>query len=154
MRAESQYRFDARSPVGATGLMQLMPFTAQQVARVYMSRSMDGINLTDPATNIELGARYLRRLAEKTGGSLPLMAAAYNAGPHRALIWLRGFGSLGMDEFIEHIPFAETRNYVKKVSRHYKIYLALYEGDRGSLTWLTGPVGVRPDVSSTALEVW
>ncbi|HRK08544.1 MAG TPA: transglycosylase SLT domain-containing protein [Pseudobdellovibrionaceae bacterium] len=154
MRAESQYRFDARSPVGATGLMQLMPFTAQQVARVYMGRSMDGMNLTDPATNIELGARYLRRLAEKTGGSLPLMAAAYNAGPHRAQIWLRGFGSLGMDEFIEHIPFAETRNYVKKVSRHYKIYLALYEGDRGSLTWLTGPVGVRPDVSSTALEVW
>ena len=154
MRAESQYRFDARSPVGATGLMQMMPFTAQQVARVYMGKSADGMNLNDPATNIELGARYLRRLAEKTGGSLPLMAAAYNAGPHRAQIWLRGFGSLGMDEFIEHIPFAETRNYVKKVSRHYKIYLALYEGDHGSLTWLTGPVGVRPDVSATALEVW
>jgi hypothetical protein len=59
-----------------------------------------------------------------------------------------------MDEFIEHIPFVETRNYVKKVSRNYQIYRLLYRDDRGSLGWLVKPVGVTPDTGPNALEVW
>ncbi len=155
MRAESQYRAEARSPVGATGLMQIMPFTGEKVASQLLGKDrFQAADLQDPEVNVRFGARYLQRLAEKFAGSLPLVAASYNAGPHRVQNWLRGFGALRMDEFIEHIPFVETRNYVKKVSRNYQIYRLLYRDDRGSLNWLVKPVGVSPDSGPNALEVW
>lgn len=155
MRAESQYRAEARSPVGATGLMQIMPFTGEKVASQLLGKDrFQAADLQDPEINVRFGARYLQRLVEKFSGSLPLVAAGYNAGPHRVQNWLRGFGALRMDEFIEHIPFVETRNYVKKVSRNYQIYRLLYREDRGSLGWLVKPVGVTPDTGPNALEVW
>jgi soluble lytic murein transglycosylase len=155
MRAESQYRAEARSPVGATGLMQIMPFTGEKVSSQLLGKDhFQPTDLQDPEINVRFGARYLQRLIEKFGGSLPLVAAGYNAGPHRVQNWLRGFGALRMDEFIEHIPFVETRNYVKKVSRNYQIYRLLYRDDRGSLSWLVKPVGVTPDSGPNALEVW
>jgi len=155
MRAESQYRAEARSPVGATGLMQIMPFTGEKVSsQLFGKDRFQAADLQDPEINVRFGARYLQRLVEKFGGSLPLVAAGYNAGPHRVQNWLRGFGALRMDEFIEHIPFVETRNYVKKVSRNYQIYRLLYRDDRGSLSWLVKPVGVTPDSGPNALEVW
>ncbi|MBN8541050.1 MAG: transglycosylase SLT domain-containing protein [Deltaproteobacteria bacterium] len=155
MRAESQYRAEARSPVGATGLMQIMPFTGEKVSSQLLGKDrFQPTDLQDPEVNVRFGARYLQRLVEKFGGSLPLVAAGYNAGPHRVQNWLRGFGALRMDEFIEHIPFVETRNYVKKVSRNYQIYRLLYRDDRGSLGWLVKPVGVTPDSGPNALEVW
>lgn len=155
MRAESQYRADARSPVGAMGLMQIMPFTGERVSSQLLGKNrFQPADLQDPEVNVRFGARYLQRLVEKFGGSLPLVAAGYNAGPHRVQNWLRGFGALRMDEFIEHIPFVETRNYVKKVSRNYQIYRLLYRDDRGSLGWLVKPVGVTPDSGPNALEVW
>lgn len=155
MRAESQYRAEARSPVGATGLMQIMPFTGEKVSSQLMGKDrFQAADLQDPEINVRFGARYLQRLVEKFSGSLPLVAAGYNAGPHRVQNWLRGFGALRMDEFIEHIPFVETRNYVKKVSRNYQIYRLLYRDDRGSLGWLVKPVGVTPDSGPNALEVW
>lgn len=155
MRAESHYRSDARSPVGAAGLMQIMPFTGERVASQLLGQTgFKAADLLDPETNVRYGARYLQRLQEKFGGSLPLIAASYNAGPHRVQAWLRGFGALRMDEFIEHIPFVETRNYVKKVTRNFQIYRLLYREDRGSLGWLVRPVGVTPDSGPNALEVW
>ncbi len=155
MRAESQYRAEARSPVGAMGLMQIMPFTGERVAKDLLGRgAFQAGDLQDPEVNVKFGARYLQRLVEKFSGSLPLVAAGYNAGPHRVQNWLKGFGALRMDEFIEHIPFVETRNYVKKVSRNFQIYRLLYRDDRGSLDWLVKPVGVAPDAGPNALEVW
>lgn len=155
MRAESQYRAEARSPVGAMGLMQIMPFTGERVAKDLLGRgAFQSGDLQDPEINVKFGARYLQRLVEKFSGSVPLVAAGYNAGPHRVQNWLKGFGALRMDEFIEHIPFVETRNYVKKVSRNFQIYRLLYRDDRGSLDWLVKPVGVAPDSGPNALEVW
>lgn len=155
MRAESHYRAEARSPVGASGLMQIMPFTGERVARDLLG--MQGFEtgaLLEPETNVRLGARYLRRLQDKVGPNLPLIAAGYNAGPHRVQAWLSGFGTLRMDEFIEHIPFVETRNYVKKVSRNFQIYRLLYRDDRGSLQWLVKPVGVAALSGPGAMDVW
>lgn len=155
MRAESQYRAEARSPVGAMGLMQIMPFTGERIAKDLLGRgAFQPADLQEPEINVKFGARYLQRLSEKFNGSLPLVAAGYNAGPHRVQNWLKGFGALRMDEFIEHIPFVETRNYVKKVSRNFQIYRLLYRDDKGSLNWLVKPVGVSPDNGPNALEVW
>lgn len=156
MRAESQYRQEAQSPVGALGLMQLMPFTGRKVAELLSINGFETPSLLEPETNIRLGSRYLQRLHEKFSGSVPLIAAGYNAGPHRVQSWLKSFGLLDMDEFIEHVPFIETRNYVKKVVRNYQIYHLLYNGSgsRGgrTLAWLVKPVGVKPTEASR--DVW
>ena len=153
MRAESHFRFDAQSPVGALGLMQVMPFTGRQVAGLMNLTGFDVRSLLVPQTNIRLGARYLQRLMEKFNGKVPLVAAAYNAGPHRVYAWIRNFGTLDMDEFIEHIPFVETRNYVKRVARNYQIYALLYRGSP-QLNLLIQPVGIRFDESLPIHEIW
>lgn len=154
MRAESRYKADISSPVGARGLMQLMPHTATQVSRLLGDESFNVKTLTDPDQNIRLGSRYLHRLAKKFDNHLPLMAAGYNAGPHRVEGWLANFGNLEMDEFIEHIPFVETRNYVKKVIRNYSVYKALYTGDRTPIAWLPAPVGVPAPTHPATRETW
>lgn len=155
MRAESHYRTEARSPVGASGLMQIMPFTGERISSQLLSETgFKAVDLMEADFNIRFGARYLQRLQEKFNRSLPLVAAGYNAGPHRVQAWLKGFGALRMDEFIEHIPFVETRNYVKKVTRNFQIYRLLYRDDRGTLDWLVKPVGVAPGSGPEALEVW
>lgn len=154
MRAESHYRADAQSGVGALGLMQMMPFTGRKLASLVNLNSFETTSLLDPEVNIRLGSRYLQRLLEKFSGSIPLAAAGYNAGPHRVHAWVRNFGSLDMDEFIEHIPYLETRNYVKKVVRNYQLYSLLYSGGTHSLRWLVQPVGVELDEKVPTREVW
>lgn len=155
MRAESHYRPEVLSPVGAMGLMQLMPFTAKRVADLMgAGAKFKPRSLLEPEANIRLGARYLQRLSDNFKGAVPLVAAAYNAGPHRVQAWLRSFGLLEMDEFIEHIPFMETRNYAKKVVRNYQIYGLLYGGPGRSAKWLAKPVGVAVDASSPIRENW
>lgn len=154
MRAESHFRQDAQSVVGASGLMQLMPFTARQVASLLNLNGFQTHSLLEPETNIQLGTRYLRRLMDKFSGSIPLVAASYNAGPHRSHAWVKNFGSLDMDEFIEHIPFLETRNYVKKVVRNYQIYSLLYSGGAHSLKWLVQPIRVELSDAVPSKEVW
>ncbi len=126
MRAESLYRPFVVSPVGAQGLMQIMPNTGLHLARLLGMASFQKSQLKEPEVNIRLGSRYLQRLTKMFKGSHPLAAAAYNAGPHRVESWLASFGNLELDEFIEHIPFVETRNYVKKVVRYQSIYNRLY----------------------------
>lgn len=153
MRAESHFRFDAQSPVGALGLMQVMPFTGRQVADLMNLKEFEIRSLLVPETNIRLGARYLQRLMERFDRKFPLVAAAYNAGPHRVYAWIRNFGTLDMDEFIEHIPFVETRNYVKRVARNYQIYSLLYRG-KAQLELLIQPVGIRFDEAFPIHEIW
>lgn len=157
MRAESQYNPNVISPVGARGLMQLMPFTARQVGKLVGENVTDDAQLLDPGLNIRLGTRYLSRLSQKFEDFVPLVAAGYNAGPHRVWAWLKGFGNLQMDEFIEHIPFPETRDYAKKVVRNYAIYKSLYESPTSaekSLQWLVKPLNMKVPERAIARESW
>ena len=110
---------DAQSPVGASGLMQLMPATAKQLARKKMSRK----KLYNPEQNIKLGTKYLNQLQKKYSGNQILATADYNAGPYRVKAWLKERPKMPADIWIETIPFKETREYVKSVMAYQQIYL-------------------------------
>ncbi len=109
---ESSFNPVARSPVGAVGLMQLMPPTAKELARRLGSSS----NVEDPEVNIRLGTYYFRRLVDMFRGVVQLAVASYNAGMGNVMRWRHAAPRKPMDEFIESMPFAETRNYVKRVT--------------------------------------
>lgn len=154
MRAESQYRKDAMSAVGALGLMQIMPHTGIQLSKMIGESGFEPLTLLDHEPAIKLGAQYLARLMKRFDREIPLVAAAYNAGPHRVKGWLMSFGSLEMDEFIEHIPFSETRNYVKKVTSNYEIYHELYKGQEGKYLGLSAPITVKVVGPFPTRETW
>jgi soluble lytic murein transglycosylase len=119
-RQESAFMYDARSPVGATGLMQLMPSTAKGVSkrlRIKYSKA----KLLDPTYNIRLGSHYLKTLLKRYKGNRVLATAAYNAGPGNVNRWLKRFDG-PMDIWIENIPFNETRQYVQRVLAYSTIY--------------------------------
>jgi len=120
MRTESNYLPAALSPAGAVGLMQIMPATAETISKG------DGSKLTRPELNIRLGARHLKDLLAAYDNNLMLAVAAYNAGSGNVKRWQKGFGGLPRDEFVESIPFAETREYVKKVVSAMELYQRLY----------------------------
>ena len=122
---ESQFRTDAVSRAGARGLMQLMPGTARLVARHRGDPADAETRLGDPALNFEYGQSYLEELARNagTGGLLPKVIAAYNAGPNNVALWNLKAGVQGDPLlFIEAIPFTETRAYVAIVLRNYWMY--------------------------------
>jgi soluble lytic murein transglycosylase len=156
MRAESQFNFEAISPVGARGLMQIMPYTADQLTRLLGEPRLSEKDLLNPDVNIRLGARYLSRLQKKFQEQIPFVAAGYNAGPHRVYSWLNTFGTLDMDEFIEHVPFVETRNYIKKVVRNYAVYNQLYgsKDNKDTFVWLAKPVPMRVSARPSPRENW
>jgi soluble lytic murein transglycosylase len=154
MRAESHFNKDAISPVGARGLMQVMPYTAEKLATLLNDSDYQDSKLIEPATNVRLGVRYLSRLSRKFSDQVPLVAAGYNAGPHRVYNWLSSFGHLSMDEFIEHVPFVETRNYIKKVIKNYAVYKRLYSGQNVSLDFLTAQVPVKVSGRQSPRENW
>ncbi|MEW5746734.1 MAG: transglycosylase SLT domain-containing protein [Nitrospirota bacterium] len=122
MREESRFAPDARSIAGALGLMQLMPQTARQLNRNAGVRLSQSSDLYDPTVNIQLGAYYLSHLVNKMG-SIPLALAAYNGGEDAVNDWLGKGTYKTIDEFIEDIPYDETRDYVKKVMTTYFEYL-------------------------------
>jgi soluble lytic murein transglycosylase len=130
-RQESQFATDAVSHAGARGLMQLMPGTAQeQAGKMYLSYN-SGSLISDPQYNIRLGSGYFARMMDVFGGSYPLAIAAYNAGPGNVGKWLRANGDprrgeIGWVEWIEAIPFSETRRYVARVLENAAYYDALY----------------------------
>ncbi len=126
MKAETQYKQDAISPVGAVGLMQFMPYTSQKVATL-IKEDYETKNLFKPEVAIQYGAAYLKKLSVEFDAQLPLIAAAYNGGPHRVKLWLRNFGESDFDVFVEHIPFVETRTYVKRVLSFYFTYQKIYD---------------------------
>lgn len=111
---ESRYNPEARSRVGATGLMQIMPPTGKELASK-INRLFTERRLTDPDYNIELGTYYLKQLINTFDGVEELAIAAYNGGQGNVRKWRRG-NNRPLDEFIESIPFPETRNYVKRVT--------------------------------------
>jgi soluble lytic murein transglycosylase len=125
MREESSLDPKAKSPVGARGLTQLMPATAKAVAKSLGLRGFHVDRLWEADTNIRIGSTYLGRLL-RTFGHPGLAAAAYNAGPHAVDRWLSG-ATRAFDEFVEQIPYAETRGYVKRVLRSYAAYRYLYD---------------------------
>lgn len=153
MKAESQFKRDAVSPVGALGLMQIMPGTGHKLASLRKDDGFLATRLLEPPTAIRYGAYYLKRLSNLFDGSIPLTAAAYNAGPHRVHGWLIAFGGLEMDEFIEHIPFLETREYVRKVVGNALVYSALYNNKR-DLVDLAAPVTVKGRAEWSRKENW
>ena len=135
IRRESQFDREVRSPVGATGLMQLMPATASEVARQVQLAEFHQGQLRVPEVNMTLGARYLRDMLDRYGGSVTPALISYNAGPHRYTRW-REYPEFGADAelMIERIPFAETRIYVKTIFAYRYIYERLWGlgGDDGS----------------------
>lgn len=154
MRAESSYKKDVISPVGALGLMQVMPGTGMKMAEKIKMKNFDPRSLLEPETAVKIGSSYLRRLDQKFENNIPLVAAAYNAGPHRVGNWLANFGTLDMDEFVEHIPFLETRNYVKKVVSNYQVYLLLYGNNKESLSYLSEAMDVKMPATVANKETW
>lgn len=153
MRTESRYRREAVSPVGALGLMQIMPGTGRRLASLQSDREYATAKLLEPTTAVRYGAYYLRRLMTEFGEQIPLSAAAYNAGPHRVHGWLLGFGHLDLDEFVEHIPFIETRDYVRKVVAAGVAYQSLYGGEDLKVDLSRpSPVAGRPERSKK--EIW
>lgn len=124
IREESRFEAEARSPAGALGLMQLMPVTAQRLIGKTDIMIKDG-DLKDIKLNITIGAFYLKELLREFG-SITKAVAAYNAGEERIREWLKKGNYNSIDEFIEDIPFDETRNYVKRVLTAYVNYYLAY----------------------------
>ena len=124
-REESHFDKDASSVVGAIGLMQLMPATAKDIARRINIEEKLGFH--DKNINIQMGSYYVSKLKKQFKGSLPLTLAAYNGGAKNVKQWIRKTRHQDIERFIETIPFRETKNYVKKVTRSYLLYKAFYE---------------------------
>ncbi|MCX7914229.1 MAG: transglycosylase SLT domain-containing protein [Thermodesulfovibrionales bacterium] len=120
IREESRFDEEARSIAGAIGLMQLMPQTALRLKNE-LKINIDPLNLYDPKLNILLGSFYLKKLLYEFK-SIPIAVAAYNAGEHAVREWLKDSNYRSIDEFIEDIPYDETRNYVKRVIVSYAQY--------------------------------
>ncbi len=126
VREESSFNPKARSWAGARGLSQLMPATARQVAG-WLKISVTNAKLTDPRTNLRIGSRYLSYLFGLFRDNPYLSVAGYNAGQGNVLKWIARFGDIPTDEFVERIPFRETRHYVKRVLGTYQMYRIIYE---------------------------
>ncbi|WP_312515476.1 transglycosylase SLT domain-containing protein [Stutzerimonas nitrititolerans] len=121
-RQESAFMADARSHVGATGLMQLMPATAKETAKRFNIPFSSQQQLLNPGVNVQLGAAYLSQIYAQFNGNRVLASAAYNAGPGRVRQWLRDARHLSFDVWVENIPFDETRQYVQNVLAYSVIY--------------------------------
>jgi soluble lytic murein transglycosylase len=126
IRAESSFLPTALSPVGAVGLMQLMPSTAATIANGSKGK-LAADSLTNPSTNIRFGIQHLRDLLTLYKGDLVLAIAAYNAGSGNVNRWRKSLAGLSSDEFVESIPYPETREYVKKVLSSTEIYSRMYK---------------------------
>jgi len=140
MRQESGFREKVQSPVGATGLTQLMPSTARHVLKNFgdipQCATSESPALDEPRCNIELGARYLHKLLNAFDGQLALAVLSYNAGPQVVTRWASGKNRLPLDLFLALVPFAETRNYVHYVVTNFLVY-----------TWLGQPGEALPTLN-------
>ncbi|MDG1862322.1 MAG: lytic transglycosylase domain-containing protein [Yoonia sp.] len=148
-RRESEFNAGVGSPAGALGLMQLMPATAEEVSRQIGEPYSRNRLTADPSYNARLGATYLRSLADEFGYSPVMMAAAYNAGPSRPKSWMdeRGdprIGEADVVDWIEHIPFRETRNYVMRVTESIPVYEARLTGETGPIRFMELLTGEKP----------
>ncbi len=145
-RRESEFDPNAMSGVGARGLMQVMPATAKEVAQGLNLEFDRARLLTDPVYNVTIGKAYLAGLIETFGPNMVLVSSAYNAGPSRPIRWIQERGdprSAGVDvvDWIEHIPFSETRNYVMRVMESLPVY-------RARLTGKTEPIRLGQEMGT------
>ncbi len=127
IRQESAFNSKIESKANAVGLMQLIPPTAEEVARKLEKKTPTVESLKDPVTNVQLGIEYLNSLMVSFNQNMVYALAAYNAGPTKVRQWVALNSDKGPIEFIESIPYTETRKYVKKILRNYAIYLTLYD---------------------------
>ena len=130
MREESRYQTDVVSPAKAIGLMQLIPNTGRTTAKELGIKDYNKKKLYDPDTNIRLGSYYFKKVLDEFDGNVFFALGGYNAGPHRIHEWQKRFPGLNVDEFVEEIPFRETRNYIRRVLRSYGAYKAIYGEDK------------------------
>lgn len=150
-RRESEFNPVVGSPVGALGLMQLMPATAEEVAGFLDLPYSRGRLTADWRYNARLGSKYLAVLEEEFGYSPVQIAAGYNAGPSRPAIWMseRGdprLGEVDVIDWIEHIPFRETRNYVMRITESIPIYEARLSGEVGPVQFMELLTGIKPNI--------
>lgn len=124
MRQESRFEKDIKSPVGATGLMQIMPETGAWIAPQI---NIKEYSLTDPEDNIKMGTWYLNYTHDTYNDNSMLAIASYNAGPGNVSNWISRYSLADIDEFVENIPFPETKNYVETVFGNYWNYVELYD---------------------------
>jgi len=149
IRQESRFVVDARSNVGASGLVQIMPATARWTAKkIGLPYNADLI--ADRDTNLKLGMAYLKLVLDDFSGSQPLAAAAYNAGPGRPRKWRDG-PVLDPAIWAENIPFSETRDYVKKVISNGSYYAALLTGQPPALKARLGR-SIAPATEASPLD--
>ncbi|SEO95682.1 transglycosylase SLT domain-containing protein [Aquisalimonas asiatica] len=147
-RKESAFSPDARSRVGARGLLQVMPETGRRVADGLGVSDPGGVDLYEPATNARLGAVYLGQMIDRFDGNVILAAAAYNAGPERAARWLEDNPGQPAAVWIENITFGETRDYVKSVLA----FRAVFDSQlRGEPRRLAGVMPVMPGEETAEL---
>jgi soluble lytic murein transglycosylase len=125
IRQESEFNPAAVSKANACGLMQLLPSVGRSLARQEGISHFENFQLFDPATNIRLGTRYLRQTLDKFGGVTEYALAAYDAGDGRVVDWKAAGPYQGIDEFVESIPFTETREYVEAILRNRETYKAI-----------------------------
>ncbi|MDO8775281.1 MAG: transglycosylase SLT domain-containing protein [Burkholderiaceae bacterium] len=152
IRQESRFIMDARSGVGASGLMQVMPPTARWTAKKIGMTDFKPHQITERDTNIAIGTGYLKLVLDDFAGSMPMAAAAYNAGPGRPRNWRGQTGAPTVEAAIwaENVPFSETRDYVKKVLSNTTNYAALISGQPQSLKRRLGTVGPRDAAAPAA----
>ena len=142
IRQESRFIMDARSHVGASGLMQVMPATAKWTAKKIGLTHFTPEQITDREINVAIGTGYLKLVLDDFEGSMPMATAAYNAGPSRPRNWRKG-PVLEAAIWAENIPFLETREYVKKVLSNTTNYAAILTRQPQSLKARLGSVGPR-----------
>lgn len=133
IREESQYDARAVSRVGAIGLMQVMPATASTVAKKFGLADVSREDLFDEGTNVRIGVHYLDQLLEQFQGNVSYAVASYNAGPQAVSSWVAKHGTRDPDEFVELIPYQETRLYVKRVVRSYREYQRVHGPQAGGV---------------------
>ena len=143
IRQESRFVTQAKSGVGASGLMQLMPTTAAWVARKLGLRDYTPGSVNEIGTNVKLGTYYLRTVLDQLGSQPVLATAAYNAGPGRARAW-QADAALEGAIYAETIPFTETRDYVKKVMANAQFYAMGFGSNKQTLKQRLGTIPAKP----------
>ena len=146
-RQESSFVPHAVSGAGAVGLTQLLPHVARKIARLYRRRPPTRRGLKRPATNVPLGAYYLGELSRMYHGNCALVTAAYNAGPYAVRRWLRRFGVMETDAFLESIPYRGAARYAMGVCAATATYATLYPDWSESLRVTLGRGRSVPPVS-------
>ncbi|OGL47953.1 MAG: hypothetical protein A3H37_07960 [Candidatus Schekmanbacteria bacterium RIFCSPLOWO2_02_FULL_38_14] len=129
MRQESFFDPNSLSPAGAIGLLQIMPKTALKILKENGEDYFEKNQLYESETNILLGIKYISKLLLKYNNNLVFAIAAYNAGEHQVKEWQSRFPDRELDEFIESIPYPETKNYIKKVITNYENYYRIYSAE-------------------------